>query len=293
MSKHIILFLFCIGLSGLWSGCTKTGTPGPAGTTGPQGVVGPAGADGTVIYSGPTAPDAGTGNVGDFYLDLTSDVLYGPKSASGWGSGFSLKGATGATGAAGSQIFNGSGVPASSLGMTGDYYLDKTNFLLYGPKLAAGWGVPITLQGPAGSANVEYTPWFDPLIYTKDTLSGVVRLYSDQAVPAISQSIVDNGTVITFGQLDGYEPTIWPTNQVAQMPITVAFFATPTVFDLDTWSALITPGNVRIQMVSTTNYGLIADSHLFRCIIIPGGVSIPAGIGFEEALRYLRVRSNE
>jgi hypothetical protein len=292
MNKHLCYALLCVGLLWLGAGCAKTGTTGPAGPTGPQGVVGPAGADGTVIYSGTTAPDAGTGNVGDFYLDLTSDVLYGPKAASGWGSGFSLEGPTGATGAAGSQIYNGSGVPASTLGTTGDYYLDKTNFLLYGPKTASGWGVPITLQGPAGSANVEYTPWFTPSSYTKDTIFGSYGFYADEAVPAITQAIADNGTVLTYGKLDGYTTSIWPTNQVALMPITITYMDGSSA-NLDTWSALITPGNVRIELISSANaYNVISNLHQFRCIVIPGGVSIPAGIGFEDALRYLRVRSN-
>src|SRR6185437_2746478 len=69
-------------------------------------------------------------------------------------------GATGAAGRNGSQIFSGSGAPAASLGNVGDYYLDKTNFELYGPKTAGGWGTPVLLrgaqgpQGPAGPAGV-------------------------------------------------------------------------------------------------------------------------------------------
>jgi hypothetical protein len=174
--KKPYFFIF-IATAIIFASCGKDGAVGPvgpAGATGAVGPAGPAGANGTagsVIYSGTTTPPSATGNTGDFYLDLTTGLLYGPKTASGWGTGFSLigptgaagatgatgatgptgaTGATGAAGAAGSQIYSGSGAPATTLGANGSYYLDKTNFLLYGPKTASGWGTPIALQGPAG-----------------------------------------------------------------------------------------------------------------------------------------------
>src|ERR1700730_9529472 len=155
------LFTFIIGTLVLAS-CGKNGAigpigpQGPVGSTGAQGPVGPAGPkgadgqNGSVIYSGTTAPLAATGAIGDFYLNETTGLLYGPKTASGWGSGFSLIGATGATGVAGSITYSGNGAPPSSTGVTGDYYLDKTNYLLYGPKTVSGWDTPINLQGPQG-----------------------------------------------------------------------------------------------------------------------------------------------
>jgi hypothetical protein len=41
--------------------------------------------------------------VGDFYINTTSNTLFGPKTISGWGSGISIVGPTGATGAQGIQ----------------------------------------------------------------------------------------------------------------------------------------------------------------------------------------------
>jgi hypothetical protein len=49
-------------------------------------------------------------------------------------------------------ILSGTTVPVAATGVVGDYYLDKTNFTFYGPKTAAGWGTPLSLQGPAGPA---------------------------------------------------------------------------------------------------------------------------------------------
>lgn len=53
---------------------------GPAGPSGPQG---PKGTPGTSILSGTTPPTT-QGTMGDFYLDTSTDVLYGPKASGRW-----------------------------------------------------------------------------------------------------------------------------------------------------------------------------------------------------------------
>lgn len=72
----------------------ETGQTGPTGSQGPTGAVGAigatgagetgprgaTGATGTTIYSGSGPPSATFGNVGDFYIDVTTGVLYGPKT---------------------------------------------------------------------------------------------------------------------------------------------------------------------------------------------------------------------
>ena len=52
------------------------GPIGPTGTTGATGI----GIPGTQILSGSGAPDPGLGAVGDFYLDTSNGLLYGPKT---------------------------------------------------------------------------------------------------------------------------------------------------------------------------------------------------------------------
>lgn len=133
-------------------------------------------------------------------------------------------------------------------------------------------------QGPAGSANVIYSDWFTPDSYIKDTVFGTWGFYYDSAVAAITQPILDSGTVITFGKLDGYVTSIWPTNQVEALPIVVTYMdgSSPNI---DTWSALLTPGNLRIQLQSSLNaYGGISNAHQFRYVIIPGGVKTNASV---------------
>jgi hypothetical protein len=126
-------------------------------------------------------------------------------------------------------------------------------------------------QGPAGTANVIYSQWFDPSTYVKDTVFGTWGFYYDKATTDITEQVVDSGTVITFGKLDGYVTNIWPTDQVAMLPITITYMdgSSPNI---DTWSSLITPGNLRIELTSSLNaYGGISNAHKFRYVIIPGG----------------------
>ncbi|HWZ02748.1 MAG TPA: hypothetical protein VNX40_04000, partial [Mucilaginibacter sp.] len=43
--------------------------------------------------------------------------------------------------------------------------------------------------------------------------------------------------------------------------------------DIDTWSAFVTLGNIKIDLVSNLNaYGSISNAHQFRYVIIPGAV---------------------
>jgi hypothetical protein len=129
--------------------------------------------------------------------------------------------------------------------------------------------------GPAGTANVMYSDWFTPASYKKDTVFGAYGFNYDKAEPAITQSIADSGTVITYGKLDGYNQTIWPTAQVSVLPIAITYMVLPNTPNIDTWSAFVTAGNLRIRLVSSLNqYGSISNLHQFRYIIIPGGKKV-------------------
>lgn len=67
------------------------------------------------------------------------------------------QGLPGTNGTNGNTILNGTGVPASSLGNNGDFYLDTASEILYGPKAGGAWpaiGTELVgkqgLQGPSG-----------------------------------------------------------------------------------------------------------------------------------------------
>ena len=127
-------------------------------------------------------------------------------------------------------------------------------------------------KGNTGTANVIYSDWYTPATYTKTTVFGTFNFTADIAASKITQAILDKGAVMVYGKLNGYNPVIWPTDQVSILPIAISYMngTTPT---LDTWSALCTVGNVRITLTNSTNaYTNISNAHQFRYIIIPGGV---------------------
>jgi hypothetical protein len=122
--------------------------------TGPQG---PAGANGNTVLNGTGGPASTLGSVGDFYLDTASDVIYGPKTASGWPtSGANLIGPQGVQGPQGQQGPQGAQGNVGPQGATG----------------ATGQTGP---QGPAGPAGPAGQPQL-PHLYFKS-----VDLYSSNS----------------------------------------------------------------------------------------------------------------
>jgi hypothetical protein len=169
----------------------KKGDPGPAG---PQGIQGITGNDGNTILSGTGIPAGTAGKIGDYYLDISTSNLYGPKTASGWGNSVSLKGGAGPNG---NGILSGNGIPSASLGVNGDFYLDKTTFNLYGPKTAGNWGIPTSLIGPAGPIS------YSELSFT-DIKTQEARMSSTAQIIAVtSTSTWNNGNVILFKTNEG------------------------------------------------------------------------------------------
>ncbi len=152
-----------IGPMGATGATGSTGAQGPIGLTGATGSTGPAGnngANGYSVLNGTGAPSVGVGVNGDFYINTITNLIYGPKTAGVWGSGVSLvgpqgsTGATGATGAAGtngSTVLNGVVVPVAGTGSNGDFYINTSTHLIYGPKTAGAWGSGVSLVGPQGA----------------------------------------------------------------------------------------------------------------------------------------------
>ncbi len=60
-----------------------------------RGSAGIAGINGNTILNGTIDPIVSQGNVGDFYLNTTTNSIYGPKTNSGWGNSTSLISSTG------------------------------------------------------------------------------------------------------------------------------------------------------------------------------------------------------
>ncbi|WP_461639871.1 hypothetical protein [Labilibaculum euxinus] len=211
----------------------EAGLLGPKGDEGEQGVageVGPAGADGSIIYSGEGEPEAAVGTISDYYIDVVTGMLYGPKlNADNWidVDGFSLKGTNGTNGsngqdgangadgtagangqdgvngidgqdgANGSKILSGEGDPEVEDGEKGDFYLNTTSFTLYGPKIDSGWSAGLMLKGADGNANVRtfrITLLKDDWQTFSDSRRN--RLWRHLEIPAFTEDIFDNGIVL-------------------------------------------------------------------------------------------------
>jgi len=246
--------------------CTKNNTVKPApipSVTADNSYIVATDVAGTAIWSGTDNPPTTVGNIGDFYINTPLHHLWGPKTAAGWGA------ATVLVGSSGSAILSGTTVPAATLGKVGDYYINKTNMFFYGPKTASGWGTGVGLRG---TANVTYSDWITPSTYKKDTIFGIFHFDANITASKITQAILDKGSVLVYGKLDGYNPVIWPTAQVSSLPILINYMSGTTA-NLDTWSDNVTLGNIQIDLTSSLNaYGSISNAHQFRYVIIPGGV---------------------
>ena len=115
--------------NGLWGS--------PINLTGQQGIRGPG------ILSGRGVPSYFDGSYGDFYLDLNSYKLYGPKNFEAiWGDGISLIGAPGATGSQGPVGATGAQGPVGATGAQG-------------PVGATGAQGPVGATGPQGPAGAK------------------------------------------------------------------------------------------------------------------------------------------
>lgn len=130
---------FVLGLFALivFVNCSKEGDRGPTGETGAPGIQGEKGKDGSTVLAGKNEPSSSLGNNGDFYLDLVTSNLYGPKTEGNWGQPIILKGEQGVTGA---SFISGDQRPTEAAGKIGDFYFSKSEVAIYGPKSHLGWG---------------------------------------------------------------------------------------------------------------------------------------------------------
>ena len=284
------LFLACEG---------PIGPQGEPGTQGPVGPVGATGDGGSVMLAGTGEPSTNFGSAGDFYIDLSSGNLYGPKTESGWGAPLSLSGPPGQDGqdgedgndgkdgadgqdgqdgqdgADGSQIFAGDGPPPNTIGDEGDYYLDTENYHLYGPKTGSSWGSFLNLQGPPGTANVRYSQWLERTWNELDNPNWK-QMGIDE--PAITKELLDTGVILMYIKGSG--------SQV---------FPIPYVEMVDSYRFIAFPGS--IQLVARSTDGSPVDAEWIeyvRYVLIPGGMplKIPDSFwyNYEQVQAYFDLR---
>lgn len=107
----------------------------------------------TSFLSGTDNPVAATGANGDFYINRTSNTIFGPKAAGAWpATGTSLVGPAGAAGTNGATVLSGTVNPTAATGANGDFYINTATNTIFGPKATGAWPATGTsLVGPAGS----------------------------------------------------------------------------------------------------------------------------------------------
>ena len=205
------------------AGCAKDGAVGPQGEKGDkgdqgeQGVQGAAGKDGTLVRYGNGWPPQDFGNNGDFYIDMNNNSLHGPKVNGSWSfEPILLKGEKGDSG---SQFLSGNGLPAGSLGNDGDFYFDRTNVTLYGPKTAGVWTFPVPLRQEANDiVTVLYTNYgFSNFIQaSQDAYTHMVYSIRQLTVSLPTGFNADEGLIIFQfkSRNSSSESAFWATGEI-------------------------------------------------------------------------------
>ena len=193
------------------------------------------------ILSGQGQPDNGKGEDGDYYLDLTTANLYGPKKQGVWG-GPSLdlkglpgqdgqpgttprigdngnwwignedtgkpargeQGTPGQNGADGSKILAEDRAPQASDGVKGDYFIDKAAKIFYGPKTASGWpttGISLVPGNTIATADYQLSPDGKTLEKWLNKQTRVIDMNADPKLKNVTK-IANN----TFQKEDNGEP---------------------------------------------------------------------------------------
>jgi hypothetical protein len=144
--------------------------------------------------------------------------------------------------------------------------------------------------GSPGTANVKFSDWFTPATYKKDTVFGIWGFSYNKSATAITQNVLDSGTVLVFAKMYGYNTLVWPAGNVGQLPITITYMQSG--LQNDTWQYKASPGNLNIRFQNDHNiYTSISTTHQFRYIIIPGAVAAGRGINmsYEEICRQYNI----
>ena len=98
----------------------------------------------------------------------------------------------------GAQLLSGAVAPTSADGSDGDYYIDRSTNILYGPKTGGAWPTPgIALGGVQGAAGGYNTAVATPVI---DAVAANVPIAFNVASPADGSVVRTNATTFTVSQ---------------------------------------------------------------------------------------------
>ena len=252
------------GATGIPGATGATGQPGATGATGPQG---PPGSQNTPGQQGPTGPTGATGPQGA----TGATGLTGQPGATG---------PQGPAGANGSVIHSGNGTPAGGLGVVGDYYLNKDNGDLYGPKQTAGsWGnTPINLSG---TANVAGTQWANiPWSVDQGSYKSFTYTVPNPVINAVGVSSIkwlnDNGGIVLVYIRAVQTPNAPNDFWQWQIPGRVN-----GAWDVDVRWSLTTAEPNRLDVTATevpsNNFTNLSNAQ-FRYVLVPPGRTLSARV---------------
>jgi hypothetical protein len=133
----------------------EQGPPGPMGPQGaPSTIPGPKGDQGipgnTILY-GTVDPVNSVGLNGNFYINTTTNFMFGPKANDIWPAGTSI---VGPQGTPGNTVLYGAADPVAGTGVDGNFYINTTSHFMFGPKAGGAWPAGTSLVGPQGPQGV-------------------------------------------------------------------------------------------------------------------------------------------
>lgn len=221
--------------SSIWSPGDMAGPPGPPGTAATIQV-------GTVQTGAPGSPviitNSGTSSAAVFDFSI-------PQGAQGIGiegpvgpPGPAIQGPTGPPGPGGnpgSIIYSGIGIPSNALGVNGDYYIDSSNAILYGPKVSNAWpGTGVDLRGGASGVNygtrtitnnatvIAKTAAVDPTLVSNSDYTQVTGIFG--ALPdGVLRGITQQTNSLTVGRTGVYEVMLWASVSASNNNLNIAF----------------------------------------------------------------------
>lgn len=231
--------------SSIWSPGDMAGPPGPPGPSGTIQVgsvtTGPAGTNVIITNTGDpsnaifnfTIPrgDTGVGTQGP--VGPPGPSIQGPDGPVG------PAGPTGAPGVNGSTIIAGAlvfpALPSNAIGVNGDYFLDQSNALLYGPKASGVWtGAVVDLRGGASgvhygtrtvtnnSATIAKTAAADPTLFSNTDYTQVTGIFN--ALPdGELRGITQQANTLTITRAGVYEVMLWASMSTSGSNVNIAF----------------------------------------------------------------------
>lgn len=150
-------------------------------------------------------------------------------------------------------------------------------------------------KGETGTANVIYSDWFTPVTGTAtawkdgtiaDSQSELRYTYFEKTAPAITQAVLDRGSIQVYAKFARYGTALGPAGTVTSLPATIVYFEKE--FGLHSqfiWNYQIRVGHLKITQQRIPYYpNMVYANDTFRYVIIPGGQAAGrvAGVDFND-----------